>query len=154
MTTQERPAQSNQKSNQRSHRIKRLLPTIHVVGHYDWCHACVGGTGRSDAHKRQREEQNSSVCGGAWITGSCLMDRNQHRKVTARSPREPLRFLVVKVKPRMEPRSERGKQQWWAFWLSQCGLGTRAYPSKTKSMSRAPRTLRISCHRLVSASQT
>ena len=24
----------------------------------DWCRACVGGAGRSDAHKRQREEQN------------------------------------------------------------------------------------------------
>ena len=31
-------------------------------GHYpnrDWCRACVGGTGRSDAHKRRHQEQNS-----------------------------------------------------------------------------------------------
>ena len=41
--------------NQRSRWIKRLLPAREACGHYpyrDWCRACVGGTGLSDALKR------------------------------------------------------------------------------------------------------
>ena len=26
---------------------------------HDWCHACVGGAGRSDAHNRRQEEQHA-----------------------------------------------------------------------------------------------
>ena len=65
----------------------------------DWCRAC-GGAGQSDAHTRQREEQNGLFV-ASMDFGSSLMDRNQYRKVAASSPREPLRFLVVKVKPSM-----------------------------------------------------
>ena len=38
------------------------IVTHEASGHYPyrgWCRACVGGTGRSDAHKRRHEEQNS-----------------------------------------------------------------------------------------------
>ena len=38
------------------------IATHEACGHHtyrDWCRACVGGTGRSDAHKRRHEEQNS-----------------------------------------------------------------------------------------------
>ena len=34
------------------------IATHEACGHYPhrgWCHACVGGTGRSDAHKRRHE---------------------------------------------------------------------------------------------------
>ena len=37
------------------------IATHDACGYYpyrDWCRACVGGTGRSDAHKRRREEQD------------------------------------------------------------------------------------------------
>ena len=38
------------------------IATREACGHYpyrDWCRACVGRTGRADAHKRRQEEQNS-----------------------------------------------------------------------------------------------
>ena len=38
------------------------ITTHEACSHYryrDWCRACVGGTGRSDALKRRREEQDS-----------------------------------------------------------------------------------------------
>ena len=38
------------------------VATHETCGYYlyrDWCRACVGGAGRSDAHKRRHEEQNS-----------------------------------------------------------------------------------------------
>ena len=51
----------------------------------DWCRACVGGSGRSDAHKQQRDEQNSSpvesMDNGFFTDG-----------MTVSTPREPLRF--------------------------------------------------------------
>ena len=48
------------KSKIEAHRIKRLLHTGTCGNHpyRDWCRVSVGGAGRSDAHKRQREEQN------------------------------------------------------------------------------------------------
>ena len=41
-----------------------------ACGHYpyrDWCRACVGGAGRSDARKRLREEQNSPPVASIFI---------------------------------------------------------------------------------------
>ena len=38
------------------------IATHEACDHYpyrDWCRACAGGTGRSDARKRRREDQNS-----------------------------------------------------------------------------------------------
>ena len=44
----------------------QVTATHEACSHYpyrDWRRACVGGAGRSDAHKRQREEQNSLLSG-------------------------------------------------------------------------------------------
>ena len=73
------------------------IATHEACGHYpyrDWCRACVGATGRSDAHKRRREEQNrllvASMNYGFFDDG----DDGEHTK--GATP-----FLVVKVKPSM-----------------------------------------------------
>ena len=79
--------QSNQKSNQRSHRIKRLLPTNHVVtirmaiGAALVLGALGGQTLISDGTK------NKTFClWRAWITGSSLTE------TTVSTQEEPLRF--------------------------------------------------------------
>ena len=44
----------------------QVIATHEACGHYpcrERCRACVGGAGRSDAHKRQREEQNNLPSG-------------------------------------------------------------------------------------------
>ena len=71
--------------------------THKACGHYpyrDWCRACVGVTGRSDAHKRRCEEQNSlhvaSKDYGFFTDGD---DGDHTRGATP--------FLLVKVKPSM-----------------------------------------------------
>ena len=60
----------------------------------DWCRACVGSTGRSDAYTRRHEEQNSSPVAsmdhGFFTDG----DYDEHSKGATQ-------FLVVKVKPSM-----------------------------------------------------
>ena len=68
-----------------------------ACGHYpyrDWCRAYIGGTGRSDAHKRRRGKQNglpvASMDYGFFADGD---DFERTRGAT--------RFLVVKVKPTM-----------------------------------------------------
>ena len=73
------------------------IATHEACGHYlyrDWCRTCVGGTGRSDAHKRRHEEQNSvplaSMDDGFFTDG----DDSEHT-------REATPFVVVKVKPSM-----------------------------------------------------
>ena len=48
------------------------IATHEACGHHpyrDWSRACVGGIGRSDAHKRQREEQKQFAPGehGLWV---------------------------------------------------------------------------------------
>ena len=84
------------KIHQGSRRIKRLLPTKHVVTIRIVIGAALvlEGTGRSDAHKRRHEEQNSlpvaSMDYGFFTDGD---DGEHTRGVTP--------FLVVKVKPRM-----------------------------------------------------
>ena len=79
--------QSNQKSNQLSHRIKRLLPTKHVVttriviGSAILLGALGGQTLAKDGTK------NKTVClWRAWITGSSLME------TTVSTPQKALRF--------------------------------------------------------------
>ena len=52
------------------------IVTHEACGHYpyrDWCRACVGSTGRSDAHKRRHEEKTVCLC-QARITGSSLTE--------------------------------------------------------------------------------
>ena len=59
-----------------------------ACGHYpyrDWCRACVGGTGRSDAHRRRHEEQNSLPV-ASMDYGSSLTE------TTVSTQGEPLRF--------------------------------------------------------------
>ena len=74
----------------------REIATREASFHCDRCRACVGGAGWSDAHKRQREEQNGLLMACTMV--SSLMDKNEHRKVSARSPREANLFLVVNFK--------------------------------------------------------
>ena len=56
----------------------------------DWCRACVGGTGLSDAHKRRHEEQNGLLV--ASMEYGFFIDGHTRRTTP---------FLVVKVKPSM-----------------------------------------------------
>ena len=72
------------------------IATHEARGHYpyrDWCRACVGGTGQSDAQKRRHEEQNSlpvaSMDYGFFTDG----DDGEHTK--GATP------FLVKVKPSM-----------------------------------------------------
>ena len=73
------------------------IATHEACGHYpyrDWCRACVGGTGGSDAYKRRHEEQSSlpvaSMDCGFFTDG----DDGEHAR--GATP-----FLVVNVKPSM-----------------------------------------------------
>ena len=78
----------------------------------DWCRACVGSTGRSDAHKRRHEERNrlpvASMDYGFFTAG----DDGEH--TTGVTP-----FLVLKVKPSMMiwsmPVQCRGVEDWAAI---------------------------------------
>ena len=74
----------------------REIATREASFHCDWCRACVGGDGWSDAHKRQRKEQNGLLM--TWTMVSSLMDKNEHRTVSAKTPREANLFLVVSTK--------------------------------------------------------
>ena len=58
----------------------------------DWCRACVGGTGRSDAHKRQREERNSLPVASMHYGFFTVGDDGEHTK--GATP-----FVVVEAKP-------------------------------------------------------
>ena len=61
------------------------IATREACGHYpyrEWCLACVGGAGQSDARKRQRKEQNSFHVASMHSMVSSLMDRNQRRENT------------------------------------------------------------------------
>ena len=73
------------------------IATHEACGHCpyrDWCRACVGGTGRSDAHKRRHEEQNSLPVASMDYSFFTDRDDGEHRR--GATP-----FLVVKVKPSM-----------------------------------------------------
>ena len=73
------------------------IATPEACGHYpyrDWCRACVGGTGRSDAHKRQHEEQNSLLA--ARMVCGFFTDGDFGEHTRGATP-----FLVVEVKPSM-----------------------------------------------------
>ena len=70
------------------------IATHEASGHYpyrDWCRACVGGTGRSDARKRRHEEQNSLPL--ASMDHGFFTDGEHTEGATP--------FMVVKVKPSM-----------------------------------------------------
>ena len=72
-----------------------VIATHEECGRYpyrDWCRACVGGAGRSDAHKRQREEQNSLPVASMDDTDG---DNGEHTKGAT-----PF-LLVLRVKPSM-----------------------------------------------------
>ena len=60
----------------------------------DWCRARVGGTGRSDAHKRRHEEQNSLLVVNMDYEFFTDGDDGEHTR--GATP-----FLVVKIKPSM-----------------------------------------------------
>ena len=68
-----------------------------ACAHYpyrDWCRACVGDTGRSDAHKRRHEEQNSSLVASMDYGFSTHGYDGEHTR--GATP-----FLVLKIKPSM-----------------------------------------------------
>ena len=52
----------------------------------DWCRACVGGAGLSDAHKATAGKTKQSTCGKHGLWGSSLMDRSQRRETTESTP--------------------------------------------------------------------
>ena len=68
------------------------IATREACGHYpcrDWCRACVGSTGRSDAHKRRHEEQNSLRV--ASMDSDFFTDGDDGQHTRGATP-----FLVVK----------------------------------------------------------
>jgi len=75
-------------------------------GHYpyrDWCRACVGGCGRADSHKVQKEEQNQIPVAGMDYGFFTDGDEKQGN-ISAQEgaiPKGATVFLVVKVKPSM-----------------------------------------------------
>ena len=72
------------------------MATHEACGHYpcrDWCRACVGGFGRSDARKRRLEEQNSLPVASMDYRFFTDGDESDTRRATP--------FLVVKIKPSM-----------------------------------------------------
>ena len=68
-------------------------------GHYpyrDWCRACVGGAGRSDAHKRHSDEQNEIPVAAMDYAFFC--DEHEERLSESETqateiPKERRRFL-------------------------------------------------------------
>ena len=71
------------------------IATHEACGHYpyrDWCRACVGRTGWSDAHKRRHEEQNSLLV--ASMDHRFFTDGDDVEHTRGATP-----FLVVKIKP-------------------------------------------------------
>ena len=69
------------------------IATQEACCHYsyrDWCRACVGGFGRSDAHKRRHEAQNSLLVANMdYVFFTDGVDGEHTRGATS--------FLVVKV---------------------------------------------------------
>ena len=71
------------------------IATHEACGHYpyrDWCRACVGGIGQSDARKRRHEEQNCLLV--ASMDYGFFTDGDDGEHTRGATP-----FLVVKVKP-------------------------------------------------------
>ena len=76
--------------------VLRKPSAIHIA--IGVVHALVAQGGLTPT---KNSEKNRTVSlWQAWTTGPSLMDRDKQRKVTAKSPGEPLRFSV-KVKPIM-----------------------------------------------------
>ena len=77
--------------------VKSKIQPHKACGRYpyrDWFRACVVGTGRSDAHKRRHEEQNSLLVAGVYYGFFTDGDNSEHTK--GATP-----FQVVNVKPNM-----------------------------------------------------
>ena len=76
-------------------------------GHYpcrDWCRACVGGAGRSDAHKRHSDEQNEipvAAMHHAFFCDEYEERLSESETQSTEIPKGATPFLVIRVKPCM-----------------------------------------------------
>ena len=97
-----RPARPNERSLECSQIENTInepsdqgIATHEACGHYpyrDWCRACVGGAGAVQTLTNDSGKNKTVYLWRAWIMGSSLIERNQRREMTPRTPREPLRY--------------------------------------------------------------
>ena len=96
-TTQVKPVQSNPNFNQRSHRIKRWPHKNHAATTHSAIGVVLVLVARSDAYKRQREEQHSplvaSMDNGSYTDGQEPTQKRDSEIAKGATP-----FSVVKVK--------------------------------------------------------
>ena len=119
------------------------IATNEAYGHYpyrDWCRACVGCTGRSDAHKRRREEQNSLPVASMDYGFSTDGEEGDTRRATP--------FLVVKIKPSMMiwsmPVQFKGVEDQAAIKETIESLNRLGYPELTVRSNNEPAHVSIS----------